>query len=145
MRERPQGFELLVGSVLARFWLILYKSAATGRENAFAKNAEGIKKAIRHIEENYADHLTLDALARTAALSRSEFCRSFHRFTGRTPFEYLQHHRVLRALPLLREGRLSVTEIASLTGFSGPSYFAEIFRRFMGVSPLAYRRARTAE
>ena len=92
------------------------------------------------MESHYAEPITLDGLAAEAHLSRSAFCHAFHRFTGRTPFGYLQHLRVRRSLPLLLSGEWSVAQVAAMTGFSGASYYAEIFRRFMGTSPLQYKK-----
>jgi transcriptional regulator GlxA family with amidase domain len=95
------------------------------------------------MEEHYAERLTLEQLAQTCNFSRSEFCRIFKRFTGRTPFSYLQHLRVRRSLSLLQDRTLSVTEVAERTGFTGASYYAEIFRRYMNLSPLQYRREKS--
>jgi len=82
----------------------------------------------------------LESLAEVCCFSRSEFCRIFRRYTGRTPFSYLQHLRVRRSLPLLADPALSVTEVAERTGFAGASYYAEVFRRYMNLSPLQYRK-----
>lgn len=138
--KKPDGFELLVKAELCRFWFDLF-CAAKRREAVLPdRNAECVKRAISLMEERFAEKLTLDDLARACGLSRSEFCRTFRRFTGRTPFEYLQHLRVRRSLALLADGGLSVTEVAARTGFAGASYFAEVFRRFFRVSPTEYRK-----
>ncbi len=137
--EREEGFELLVKAELCRFWHGLF-AAAKRREAVLPdRNAECVKRAIARMEERYAEKLTLDELARACGLSRSEFCRTFRRFTGRTPFEYLQHLRVRRSLALLEE-EMPVTEVAARCGFAGASYYAEVFRRFFRLSPTEYRK-----
>ena len=139
-QARRDGYELLVKAALCRFWFDLYR-AAKGRENVMPdRNAECVKQAIALMEARYAEKLTLAELARACGLSRSEFCRTFRKYTGRTPFEYLQHLRVRRALPLLEGQELPMTEVAARVGFSGGSYFAEVFRRFFRISPTEYRK-----
>lgn len=139
-REPCEGYELLFKAELCVFWHLLYGVAKRSAEVYADRGAAAIKEAISYMEAHYGEKLSLAELSGTCGLSRSEFCRVFHRFTGRTPFTYLQHLRVRRSLPLLQDKRLSITEIAERTGFSGGSYYAEIFRRFMGVSPLNYRK-----
>jgi len=139
-REKKEGRELLLKAALCRFWYQIYQIARQRESVLPDRGTTAVKAAIRFMEEHYTEHLTLARLSATCGLSRSEFCRTFHRLTGRTPFHYLQHLRVRRSLPLLEKGELSVTEIASRVGFSGGSYYAEIFRRFVGTSPLDYRR-----
>ena len=47
--------------------------------------------------------------------------------------------RIEEARHLLRETRMSVTEISKMTGFSSPSFFAKRFKQSVRLSPLAYR------
>ena len=137
---REDGYELLVKAALCRFWYGLYTAAKEREPILPDRNAEYVKRAISLMEARYAERLTLLDLARACGLSRSEFCRTFRKYTGRTPFEYLQHLRVRRSLRLLTDRELPVTEVAARAGFSGASYYAEVFRRFLGMSPTEYRR-----
>lgn len=140
MTEREEGYELLVKANLCLLWRLLYLRAKREEPICPDRGVAAVKNAIAYMEGHYADRLTLDQLAEACSFSRSEFCRIFKRYTGRTPFAYLQHLRVRRSLPLLQDRSLSVTEIAERTGFAGASYYAEIFRRYMNVSPLEYRK-----
>ena len=140
MRTRPEGWELLVKAALCRLWLDFYRVSKKQGDVRQNEGAEAIKRAISFIGEHYAEKLSLADLAAASHLSRSEFCRTFRRFTGRTAFSYLQYQRVRKSLKLLQDRALSVTEVAERVGFAGASYYAEIFRRFIGVSPLEYRK-----
>ena len=140
LAEKAEGYELLVKANLCLLWRLLYLRAKREEPIYPDRGTAAVKDAIAFIEAHYAERLTLEQLAETCNFSRSEFCRIFKRFTGRTPFAYLQHLRVRRSLPLLQDRTLSVTEIAERTGFAGASYYAEIFRRYMNMSPLEYRR-----
>ena len=143
LAEREEGYELLLKANLCRFWLLLYRRAKVEEAPCPDRGAIAVKTAIRYMEEHYAERLTLEQMAQACSFSRSEFCRIFKRFTGRTPFSYLQHLRVRRSLSLLQDPALSVTEVAERTGFTGASYYAEIFRRYMNASPLQYRKEKS--
>lgn len=62
-----------------------------------------------------------------------------------TPFDFLLHYRIQKSLPLLCSTDQSVTEIAGCVGFSGSSYYSEVFRKFMQCSPTEYRRNNAAQ
>ena len=52
---------------------------------------------------------------------------------------YLSRYRLEKAVSLLRSTSLSVTEVAYACGFSGTSYFCELFRRYYHISPGKFR------
>jgi AraC-like DNA-binding protein len=92
------------------------------------------------IDRAYAEQLDVTALARSASVSPAYFSRSFKAAFGETPHQYLMSRRMERAMALLRAGELSVTDICFAVGFSSLGSFSTQFRRFVGVSPSAYRR-----
>ncbi len=138
------GYELLLKAELCRFWYLLYQASRRMGEVCVDRGGgEAVKRAISYMEEHYAERFSLADLSQVCGLSRSALCHTFHRYTGRTPFTYLQHLRVRRSLPYLLDPDVPVAQVAERVGFSGGSYYAEVFRRFIGMSPLAYRRRET--
>ena len=91
------------------------------------------------IEEHLADSLSLDDLANACDLSPSYFARRFKLSTGMPPHQYLIQKRVERAKRLLR-GPLPIVEVALDCGFSHQEHLTNVFRRFTGQTPAAYRR-----
>ena len=77
--------------------------------------------------------------------SKSVFCRLFKAAMHQTPFDFLLHYRIQKSLPLLCRTDQSVTEIAGCVGFSGSSYYSEVFRKFMQCSPTEYRKNNAAQ
>lgn len=138
--EKRAGRELLMTAALYRLWFFLYQASLEKGPVPPDRGVATVRAAIAFMEAHYSEKLTLRDLSEASGLSRSELCRTFRRYTGRTPFEYLLHLRVRRALPYLESGNLSVTQIAEAVGFGGGSYFAEVFQRFYGCSPLSYRQ-----
>ena len=117
-RGGEDGYELLFKAELCVFWHLLYGAAKKNETVTADRGATAIKRALTYMEMHYAERISLADLSGACGLSRSEFCRVFHRFTGRTPFTYLQHLRVRRSLTLLQDRALSITEIAERTGLS---------------------------
>src|SRR5207237_1004534 len=88
----------------------------------------------------YADALDIEWLAKSLSLSRAHFIRSFRDTFGETPHRYLQRRRIERAMAMLRETDLSVTEICLEVGFASLGSFSRTFREVLGESPRAYRK-----
>lgn len=98
-----------------------------------------LERAVDAILENPGAHHTVDSLADAAAMSRSVFSERFGAAFGRSPMALLNHVRMQRAAGLLREGRLSIDEIARRVGFSSRSHFSSAFKKHHGSSPIAFR------
>ena len=91
------------------------------------------------MDRGYAQPLDVPALARIAHVSQAHFTRTFRATFGETPHRYLQRRRVERAMFLLRETDLSVSEICLEVGFASLGSFGRTFREIVGESPTTYR------
>lgn len=94
-----------------------------------------VAAAIRLMEDHIADPLTLSQLARLAGVSTRQLQRHFQADFGLSVAQYYTNIRLSKADELLRQTRLSITEIADLVGFSNQSNFARAFRAAHGTSP----------
>jgi len=74
-------------------------------------------------------------LARVSRVSEAHFARSFKQAFGVPPHRYLLTRRIERAMALLRDTGLSVTDIAFQTGWSSLGTFGRQFRDVAGASP----------
>ncbi len=93
------------------------------------------------VRSRLGEQLRLEDLADAAGLSSFHFCRAFRQATGLAPFEFVASLRIEEAKRQLRETERSVFEIAIDAGFQSASHFSQIFRRHVGQTPTAYRRA----
>ena len=82
----------------------------------------------------------LESVGRVLGMSPRTLQRQL-RAEGTTFTAVLTQLRHDLALPLLRDGRLAVAEVAFLLGYEDPSAFHRAFRRWSGRSPRAFRRA----
>lgn len=74
-------------------------------------------------------------LARASGVSAAHFARSFSDAFGVPPHRYLLTRRIERATALLRDGDLSITQIAFETGWKSLGTFGRTFRDVTGASP----------
>jgi AraC-like DNA-binding protein len=99
--------------------------------------------AIRQMHSQIARSLTVAALARTSALSRSAFFERFTRTVGVRPMEYLLGWRMAVAKNLLRREDVSVADVAERVGYASASTFSTAFSRHVGQPPGRYARTRS--
>ena len=103
-----------------------------------------IGDALRLIHAEPAKEWTVAELAQKVAMSRSAFAERFAAVVGDSPMQYLMKWRVQKAASLLRTGDAGIAEVASRVGYQSEVAFAKAFKRAMGTSPGAYRRAHAA-
>lgn len=97
-------------------------------------------EAALWLEENAAEPVGLEDVARQAALSSFHFLRNFKSVLGVTPHQYLVRLRLRHAASLLAQGGMSVTEVALEAGFADLSNFVRTFGRAAGVSPARFSK-----
>lgn len=96
---------------------------------------------LEYIKTYYASPISVSDIAGYVGLSREYFCRIFHRHFGMTPARFLREYRLKMASILLVTTDSSISEIASLSGFSDYNYFSSCFSALYGISPLRYRQS----
>ena len=110
---------------------------APARESA--QESALLKKAIAQVEKNLSnEQYTVEDLSRDLCMSRMTFYRKIQSLTGQKPTEFIRTIRLRYAAKLLREGKLTVTEVSYATGFSSVSYFSRCFRTMFGMSPTQF-------
>ena len=92
---------------------------------------------IEFVEKNYVDKLSLKQAAEHFGYSKQYFCKWCKRETGIAFNEFLNAVRITHARTLL-SGGCSVEQASEKCGFSDPSYFSKVFKKFVGMTPKAY-------
>lgn len=100
-----------------------------------------IDAAIGFIEKNYARKFKIDELISHVGYGRARFFELFRARTHLTPVEYLTRYRLAKAGELLVSTTLPVSAVAEAVGIADPVYFAALFKRNTGMSPLRFRTA----
>ncbi len=104
-----------------------------------SKNASDLLPAIRYIRENLAGKITLEIAAGQVFLTPAYFSRIFKEHMGISFSNYLNRLRVEKAKRHIQDGALSLSEIASMSGFGSQSYFSKVFRVYAGMTPKEYK------
>jgi len=106
--------------------------------NLFTVADKRITKALSHISQNYENNITVEDLAFCSGYNPQYFIRLFKEATGLSPHKYLIKFRLKEARKLLSED-MSISEIASRTGFYDVNSFSRAFRREYKNSPTVCR------
>ncbi|ALG08610.1 GlxA family transcriptional regulator [Kibdelosporangium phytohabitans] len=101
----------------------------------------GLAQVLDWAQQRLHEPLTIPQLAERAAMSTRSFGRQFVDETGITPTRWLTLHRLANAQALLESTDLSVDSIAARTGFTTGNTLRLHFKRHIGSTPSAYRRA----
>ncbi len=99
-----------------------------------------LRQVLSYIEDNLRQDLALQTIAKLAGLSVSHLKVLFRRSVGIPVHQYVIRRRVDRAVLLLQQGKLSISQIALETGFAHQSHLAMHMRRILGVSPSHFNR-----
>jgi AraC-like DNA-binding protein len=99
-----------------------------------------IRRATEWIERRLEERFAVGDVAATAGVSAVRLQALFRDQVGCSVGEYRTRLRVGRAKRLLVTERGSITELALALGFASAQHFATVFRRYVGISPGAYRR-----
>lgn len=136
------GYEFKTRAALSEmmYQLVTRAPAVQAMPKKALRSADRIKTMLQFIQEHYAEDVSVEQIAASAAISPSECLRCFHDMIGTTPNQYLREQRAQRAAELLCSTGLQVAEIALQCGFQDASYFARAFRQVYGCGPTEYRR-----
>jgi AraC family transcriptional regulator, transcriptional activator FtrA len=104
-----------------------------------------IRPLLEWMREHLDEPVTVDELARLAAMSPRTLARRFRGTTGTTPIRWLTHQRVIRAQELLTATDLPVDAVAARVGLGTAANLRQHFRAATGMSPAAYRRRYSSE
>ncbi len=103
------------------------------------ENIESIKKVLLFIHEHYSEKIFVKDLAGLLSLNEQYFCRFFKKAVGQSPISYLNGYRIRRAIDLLLDTDMPVTDICLECGFNNFGNFLREFRSQTGTTPLQYR------
>lgn len=105
--------------------------------HALPQQEKYVRQAMRFID-NSVDVITIQDVAAHVGLHRSYLSTLFHRYTGKSPQEYLIDHRMKRACALFANPFSTTSNVAYSLGYD-PSTFCRVFRQVTGMTPMQYK------
>ncbi len=124
-----------IGSLVYGFVMMLFRNARASR----AKMMRPVDLAVNAILSNTAYDWSTKELAARYGVSREHLSRVFHEQTGQPPAAYLADARLRRALWLIKNTQLTITNIARQSGYASPHTLARQVRTATKQSPSALR------
>ena len=98
-----------------------------------------LKKALQIVEDNISnDQFDIITFSTELGVSRTLLFTKIKAWTNFTPNDFIQEIRMKRAVQLLEQGNLNISEIGYQVGFKNPKYFSKCFHKKFGLSPTAY-------
>lgn len=140
--ERREEYELMVKIKLLSLLVLLlreYDYVSDGTSYVESAKYSQISGAMKYIDENLAEPLTLDEIAARANLNKTYFTTLFKKLNGVTPWEYLTARRIEKSYALLPRRDMNILEVANSCGFNNASNFNRAFRKVTGMTPSEYR------
>ena len=137
--EEKVGYQqVLAGLANTILSLALYHNINVGLEND--KNTHLMQEACKIVRENYLTGITSQEVAKLIKMGYPSFRKMFKEYTNISPAHYLMELKLQTARVLLMNSNRSVKDIASYLHYKDSLYFSALFRKYMGVSPFAYRK-----
>ncbi len=137
MMLKGYTYGLLAHLMRRHTYSVMSKREQDARESRLRR----LDTVMEYISKNYTENITTKALSEMCYLSEEHFCRFFKKAMGKTATEYINEYRVEKASILLKNTDESVSRVALDVGYDDLNYFSRVFKRHLGKSPVAYRKA----
>lgn len=139
-----QKYEIQANAYL----LSLISSLSLGEgEKSASEYPQYLIDAIKYINLNWQNPISITLLAEKACLSKSRFLHSFKENVGTSAYSYIVNIKIEKAKELLLSTDMNISTVAETVGYSDSLYFSRLFKKHIGISPKEYRKnpVKTAE
>jgi len=92
-----------------------------------------------YIASHYSENIKLNRIAEFVHVNSSYLSRMFKKETGETITEAINKLRIQKAKELLSNKNIKLYEVAAMVGINDSTYFSQVFKKYAGMSPTAYR------
>lgn len=138
--RRQPNWGFAVNALFMRLLLILLRSIST-HESEGNREMLHMNRILQYINANYMKRLYPADLAEEFAVSIRTLERLFKKSLNTSPVTYINDLRLNKSVELLKDSKLSITEVALKSGFSDNCYFSKCFSNKFNISPREYRKA----
>ena len=128
------------------FWQTISELIQFAQVSTFDGKPDSVIERVRiHLDQNYMENLSLDALSRQFFINKQHLCFMFKKKYDCTVMEYVQEKKLAKAKELLKNSTMRVADISDLLGYESRSYFDRLFKRKCGLTPSEYRFRETSQ
>lgn len=134
---RKIKLKILLGELYSRFFIDEVNLLSEARVPDWLEN---LCAAMRQ-ESNFTGGV--ERMRKLACRTPGHLCKSFQKYLGKTPTEFVNELRLNHAARLLSDSQKEIVAIADELNFQSLSRFYSLFKRYFGLTPAAYRKMRT--
>lgn len=143
--DAPIGGRQMIRIHLEAFLLRLMREESKGALSqslplVVEENEDHLVRALSaYLEERLYSRVTLGELCEHFHFGKSHLCKLYREETGKTILQSFLEMKLIEAKRMLQEERMTVSEIADRLAFESPQYFSRMFKRYTGMTPIAFR------
>lgn len=104
---------------------------------------EYITNALDYINNNIYSKITLNDIHKGLHISKEYLSQLFKKEMGKTVTDYINEQKMILAKELILSQTMSLTSIATHIGFDDYNYFSRLFKKYYGITPLAFIKSTT--
>ncbi len=136
-----KGYKAITQAQLIQIYALLsrYFEDKENKGPNGSKSFEAFQKILDYISENYAHDISLDDLSDVLNYSTSTISHMFPTFIGISFKKYLNKVRIDKALDLLKDNSINITDIATQCGYNNVRAFNSAFKTETGTTPTEIR------
>lgn len=138
--EDKVGSQHLISSIAFHILGFFYYKNLNHIENINTRIIDMLNKARTIMQENLANKILFEELAKELGIGYSWFRRMFKKYEGISPAQYLIQLRIIKIKELLTSSDLSISEIAYHIGLESKSQLSTLFKKYEGISPSEFRK-----
>jgi AraC-like DNA-binding protein len=133
-----QYYKLKCEELLCHIFAILMQREAVPASSMHINDVKAIYLVKSRLQSALNEPPNISLLAKEAGMSEPKLRKRFKQTFGKGVFEFYQSARMQEAARLLKEQRLSVSEVGYQLGFTNLSHFSRVFEQHIGLKPKKY-------
>lgn len=136
------GYEEVIKNLVVNILIYIgrtLQAEQTTSKNRTSRNLYFLKNILQEIELNYTENLTLEEISKKLNYHKNYLSALFKNTFGTTLWEYILIKRIDKALDLIRNSDLPITEIYLQCGFNNSANFNKQFKKYTGKLPREFR------
>lgn len=141
--NQPPHHELISHSLITAFFpSVVQLPIQTEASKLLHKHyMDDVLPAVKYITQHYNEEINIAMLARLCHCSETQLRRLFNMVLGTSPMNYLHDIRIEKAVTLLMDPDISITEVSLASGYNTLSSFNRHFKDAKGLTPTEFRKA----
>lgn len=137
LEEQKEEFLLFMISFLQ---LLRVDTNISFKNNIESRTIHHSEKIMQWVEKHFREEFSLEKLAKDIHLSSYHVSHLFKDETGSSIIQYIIARRLREACQLLSTSDLPIAHICNQVGINNTSYFSQLFKKNIGMSPKDYRQ-----